>query len=112
MKRMRLDELPRARGRHVFSEIVAGESIWQEAAIEFRKPGEVVDWSAHDDEEIYVILQGRAAVHLDGGIEELSAGDVMVIEPGERHRFVSDEDEPCVQMYVHCGQEPHPDQAP
>jgi len=50
-------------------------------------------------------------VHLDGGVEELSAGDVMVIEPGERHRFVSDEDEPCVQMYVHCGPEPHPDQA-
>jgi len=84
VKRLRLDELPRARGRHVFSEIVAGEYIWQEAAIEFRKPGEVVDWSGHDDEEIYVILQGRAAVHLDGGVEQLAAGDVMVIEPGER----------------------------
>jgi hypothetical protein len=34
----------------------------------------------------------------------------MVLEPGERHQFESDECEPCVQMYVHCGPEPHANQ--
>lgn len=111
MKRYRLSDLPAPRGRHVFSGVVSGDYIWQEAAIEFRKPGEVVPWGAHDDEEIYAILQGRASVHLDAGVEHLSAGDVMVIDPGERHKFVSDEEEPCVQMYLHCGPEPHPNQA-
>ena len=110
MKRSRLDKLPAAGGRHVFSGIVTGPYIWQEAAVEFRKPGEEVPPASHDDEEIYVILQGKARVHLDTGVEHLSAGDVMVIEPGETHRFVSDEEEPCVQMYLHCGPEPHPQQ--
>jgi mannose-6-phosphate isomerase-like protein (cupin superfamily) len=105
-----MDELPAAAGRHMFSGIVAGEHIWQEAAVEFRGPGETIPPAAHDDEEIYVILQGKAQVHLDSGVEHLAAGDVMVIEPGETHKFVSDEDEPCVQMYLHCGPEPHPNQ--
>ncbi|UCC69717.1 MAG: cupin domain-containing protein [Armatimonadota bacterium] len=111
MKRYRLSELPACAGRHVFSGIVEGAYIWQEAAVEFRGPGEKVPWGVHDDEEIYVILQGKAHVQLDSGVEHLSAGDVMMIAPGECHEFVSDEDEPCVQMYLHCGPEPHPRQA-
>lgn len=110
MKRYRLPELPPAAGRHVFSGIVAGPYIWEEAAVEFRRPGETVPPASHDDEEIYVVLQGKARVHLDRGVEELGPGDVMVIEPGERHKFVSDEKEPCVQMYLHCGPRPHPNQ--
>jgi mannose-6-phosphate isomerase-like protein (cupin superfamily) len=111
MRRYRLSELPGAGAGHVFRGIVSGLYIWQEAAVEFRRPSEVVPWSVHDDEEIYVILQGRARVRLEGGVEQVAAGDVIVIEPGERHQFESDEREPCVQMYVHCGPEPHPNQA-
>jgi mannose-6-phosphate isomerase-like protein (cupin superfamily) len=110
MKCLRISELPAADGRHVFSGVVAGGYIWDEAAVEFRKPGETVPPSAHDDEEIYVILQGKARVYLDTGVEHLAAGDVMVVEPGETHKFVSDENEPCVQLYLHCGPDPHPDQ--
>jgi len=110
VKRYRLDKLPDAVGDHVFRGIVSSPYIWQEAAIEFRRPGEVVPWGVHDDEEIYVILQGKARVRLDDGVEHLTAGDVVLIEPGERHQFESDEDEPCVQMYVHCGPERHPNQ--
>jgi mannose-6-phosphate isomerase-like protein (cupin superfamily) len=111
VKRSRLSELSLSSGRHIFSGLVGGEYIWEEAAVEFRKPGETVPPAAHTDEEVYVVLQGRARVHLASGVEHLSAGDVMLIEPGERHEFVSDEREPCVQMYVHCGPKPHPDQA-
>jgi len=110
MRRCRLSEVPDAGGGHVFRGIVSSPYLWQEAAIEFRKPGEVVPWGVHDDEEIYVILQGKARVRLDEGVEHVSAGDVMLIEPGERHQFECDEAEPCVQMYVHCGPERHPDQ--
>ena len=109
MKRYRMGELPAA-GRHLFAGVVAGEYIWEEAAVEFRKPGEVVPWASHEDEEVYVILQGKARVHLEAGVEHLATGDVMVIEPGERHQFVSDEKEPCVQMYVHCGPKLHANQ--
>ena len=109
MKRYRMGELPAAR-RHLFAGVVAGEYIWEEAAVEFRKPGEVVPGASHEDEEVYVILQGKARVHLEAGVEHLATGDVMVIEPGERHQFVSDEKEPCVQMYVHCGPKLHANQ--
>jgi quercetin dioxygenase-like cupin family protein len=110
MRRYRLSELPSAGASHVFGGIVSGPYIWSEAAVEFRGPGEVVPWGAHDDEEIYVILQGKARVRLEAGVEQVSAGDVIVIEPGERHQFESDERDGCVQMYVHCGPEPHPNQ--
>jgi mannose-6-phosphate isomerase-like protein (cupin superfamily) len=110
MKRCRLHELPDAGPHHVFRPLVSSPYIWNEAAIEFRRPGEVVPWGVHDDEEIYLILQGKARVVLADGVEHLAAGDVMLIEPGERHRFESDESEPCVQMYLHCGPEPHENQ--
>jgi len=101
VKRYRLGELPDVGEDHVFRGIVSSPYIWQEAAIEFRKPGEVVPWG----------VQGKARVRLDAGVEHLRAGDVVLIEPGERHQFESDEEEPCVQMYVHCGPERHPNQA-
>jgi mannose-6-phosphate isomerase-like protein (cupin superfamily) len=110
MRRYRLNELPDAGTGHIFRGIVSGPYIWQEAAVEFRRPGEVVPWGVHDDEEIYVILQGKARVRLENSVEHLSAGDVLVLEPGERHQFESDECEPCVQMYAHCGPEPHANQ--
>ena len=110
MRRCRLSGVPDAGEDHVFRGIVSSPYIWREAAIEFRGRGEVVPWGVHDDEEIYVILQGKARVRLDDGVEHLTAGDVVLIEPGERHQFESDEEEPCVQMYVHFGPERHPDQ--
>ena len=90
MRRCRLSGVPDAGEDHVFRGIVSSPYIWREAAIEFRGPGEVVPWGVHDDEEIYVILQGKARVRLDDGVEHLTAGDVVLIEPGERHQFESD----------------------
>ena len=111
MKRFHVSELTAAASGHLFSSVVSGKYIWDEAAVEFRRPGETIPPAAHDDEEIYLILQGKARVRLDTGVEHLCAGEGMVIEPGETHEFVSDEDEPCVQMYLHCGPQPHPNQA-
>lgn len=110
MKRCRLSELPDAGQDHVFRALVSSPYIWEEASIEFRGRGEVIPWGVHEDDEIYVILQGKARVRLEGRVEHLSAGEVMLIEPGERHQFESDEEDPCVQMYVHCGPERHPHQ--
>ncbi len=110
MRRYRLDALPEGRGKHVFDGAVSGPYIWGEAAVEFRRPGEVVPWGVHDDEEVYVILQGEALVRLEAGVERLAMGDVMVLEPGERHQFEADKAGGCVQLYVHCGPDMHPNQ--
>jgi len=110
MKRSRLNELPDPGAGHVFQGLASSPYLWSEAAVEFRRPGEIVPWGVHDDEEIYVILQGRARVRLADSVEDLVAGDVMLVEPGERHQFESDAREPCVQMYLHCGPLPHENQ--
>ena len=106
MKRYRLDNLPAGPGGHIFRGTVAGEFI-TEGAMDRRQPGEVVPPAVHDDEEIFVILQGRATVHFDQGVEALTPGDVLVVEPGERHSLEADGEDPCVQLYLHFGPKAH-----
>ena len=113
MKRYRLDGLPRSASRHVFGGIVPGEYI-SEGAMNFKTPGFVAHAyeprHVHGEEEILVILQGKARVRLDDRVEHLAAGDVVVIEPGENHHLEADEQDPCINLYVACGQEPSPKQ--
>jgi mannose-6-phosphate isomerase-like protein (cupin superfamily) len=60
-----------------------------------------------DDCEVFVILQGRGVVQIDGEAHALRAGDVVVCEPGEDHHLVADEDDPMVNIYLHAGDGPH-----
>jgi len=114
MKRYRLNELPLDRGLHIFAGIVPGEFISQ-GEMKYKPPGHVAhaDTPIHvheDHAEIFVILQGRARVRFDDYVEHLKAGDVIVIDPGENHHLESDEEDPCINLYLHCGPERHPDQ--
>lgn len=113
MKRYRLSALGEAGGRHVFTGIVGGEFIC-EGAMSFKPPGLVTHADeprhVHDDAEVFVILQGKARMRLDDRVEHLRAGDVVVIEPGENHHLESDERDPCINLYLHCGPQPHPTQ--
>jgi hypothetical protein len=38
---------------------------------------------------------------------DLVAGDVVICEPGEDHHLVSDLKDPCVNIYLHAGNQPH-----
>jgi len=114
MKRYRLNDLPETEARHVFGGLVPGEFI-VEGAMNFKTPGFVAHADeprhVHDDnEEIFVILQGKARVRFDDRVEHLTAGDVVVIEPGENHHLEADEEEPCINLYLHCGPERSPQQ--
>ena len=115
MRRYRLDQLPDTDARHVFGGIVAGEFI-SIGGMFFKPPGHISHADemphVHDDEEIFVILQGKARIRFDQKVEPLSAGDVMVIEPRENHHFESDRIEPCINLSLRCGPKPHPDQSP
>jgi hypothetical protein len=37
---------------------------------------------------------------------------VVVCEPGEDHHLISDEKDPCVNIYLHADDTPHPKQEP
>jgi mannose-6-phosphate isomerase-like protein (cupin superfamily) len=64
----------------------------------------------HDDAEIFCFMQGRGEVEVDGRIVPIHAGEVLVIEPGEEHYIVGDPDHPIINLWFHCGDEPHPKQ--
>jgi mannose-6-phosphate isomerase-like protein (cupin superfamily) len=68
------------------------------------KPGE----TAHEDEErhiheghyeIFVNVQGRGVVEVEGVDHEFRLGDVVLIEPGESHHVRSDSGDPLVNFY-------------
>lgn len=39
--------------------------------------------------EVYLVAQGRSTVRVEQQILELKAGDVLILEPGEAHTFLS-----------------------
>ncbi|MCD4825362.1 MAG: cupin domain-containing protein [Phycisphaerae bacterium] len=63
-----------------------------------------------DDCEAFVILQGKAEMELNGKQYPLTTGDIFVVEPGEDHHLISDENDPCVNLWLHAGPQYHPDQ--
>ncbi len=42
---------------------------------------------AHEVQEVYHIASGSAAINVEGDVTPVTAGDVIHIEPGEKHRF-------------------------
>jgi mannose-6-phosphate isomerase-like protein (cupin superfamily) len=43
----------------------------------------------HDYHEYYVVLEGRAALEVEGRTVPLRRGTVVMVEPGEKHRVVA-----------------------
>lgn len=113
MRLYRLSQLPEVASGHVFGGIVEGRFISTGGMLFLpRKHLAHADEPrhVHDTQEVFVMLQGEAVVHFENRDEPLSAGEVMVIEPGENHHLESDAEDPPVMLYLHCGQERHPGQ--
>jgi mannose-6-phosphate isomerase-like protein (cupin superfamily) len=64
----------------------------------------------HDSYEVFVILQGRGQIELNGELEPVRAGEVLVIEPGDEHHLIGDLEHPIVNLWFHCSDERHPAQ--
>ncbi len=118
MKLYRLRDLPDVHEGHFLSGIVPG-SYLREGGLGFKPPGfkthssdgpDGSDRHIHDDSEVFVILQGKAIMEIDGESVPLRTGDVLVVEPGEDHHLVSDMEYPCVNLWLHAGVERHEDQ--
>ena len=41
----------------------------------------------HEDDEIYVVLEGRGALTVEGEAAELTEGDAVFVAAGDEHRF-------------------------
>jgi mannose-6-phosphate isomerase-like protein (cupin superfamily) len=42
----------------------------------------------HDDDEVYVVLEGRGVLEVEGKTFDLSEGSAVFVEAGADHRFV------------------------
>lgn len=121
MKRYRLTELPDNRDGHFLKGIIGGRFLCM-GGMGFKKPGVRThsndgpggtDRHVHDDDcEVFVILQGKARMELNGEMHPMTTGDVIVVEPGEDHHLISDDDDPCVNLWLHAGPQRHKDQQP
>ncbi|NUR95721.1 MAG: cupin domain-containing protein [Kribbellaceae bacterium] len=58
--------------------------------LEIWEPGGAQPLNSHPDSaEIFIVLAGQARAHSDDNVVELSAGDVLVLQPGSEHRIVN-----------------------
>ena len=112
MKRLKISDLGSDGPQHVVHELVPGAYIdhgglsFHTVGFRTHPEGEHV----HDNEEIFIILQGRGEIEIDGRREPLHAGEVLIIEPGEEHHIVGDPTYPIINLWFHCGDELHPAQ--
>ncbi len=64
----------------------SGQALWQ---VEMA-PGAVGPLHAMDGEQVWTVLDGAACVDVGSGIEEVSAGDTLVLPAGVLRRFHAD----------------------
>jgi len=112
MKRLRLNQLPDNREGHFLKGVVDGEYLSKGTMSPkppgFRTHSEGVH--VHDSEEIFIILQGKGHMELNGELHPCTVGDVLIVEPGEDHHLISSEEDPLlINLWLHVGSEPHPE---
>ena len=125
MKKLRLTDLACGEVDHILEGVIPGKYL-SAGALTFKKPGDrshdagctchYCDGKGrhvHDNEyEVFVFLQGKGRVEVDGAPHDVVAGDVIVCEPGEEHHVVSDDNDPCVNLFLHASDSRHEDQRP
>jgi mannose-6-phosphate isomerase-like protein (cupin superfamily) len=121
MIKLRLNQLPDVREGHFLKGLIPGDYICA-GAMSYKAPGFRThsgegpaghDEHIHPDEaEVFVILQGKAIMELNGERHPMVTGDVFIVEPGENHHLVSDVADPCINLWLHAGPTRHADQLP
>ena len=115
MKLLRLNQLPDNREGHFLRGLIPGKYI-NKGTMGYKGPGLVTHAAepvhVHDDEEVFIILQGKAKMDMGDRVIPLTVGDVLVVEPGENHHLISDEEDPCINIWCHAGPDRSPLQDP
>lgn len=113
MQRYRWKDLKEVVSTHFLEGILPGKRLYA-GGLSFHPPGFRVhaeeEKHTHPDCEVFCILQGKGLLEIEGRLEPLQAGDIVVIEPGENHHLISDEKEPIVNLWLHANDVGHPKQ--
>lgn len=100
MKRMRMSELAPSASQ-LLPELLGDAKIAGGGVYVF-KPGETAHPEpvhVHDVDEVFVFVQGRGVLPIDGVDHPIQAGDVVIVEAGEDHHTRSSVDEPLVAAW-------------
>ncbi len=103
MKKLRIYDLKGPRSGHILAGHVSGKDVRVGGFHRF-KPGEVAHGTerhTHPVEEVFIVLQGKATLPVDGKTYELQAGDIAIVDPGEDHHMTGDEADPAVVVWFH-----------
>ena len=112
VKRLLISDLGSEGPEHVLSQwfpetyIARGALSFHGIGMRTHSEGEHI----HSDHEVFVIMQGKGEIEIDGRREPLHAGEVLIIEPGEEHHIIGDPEFPIVNLWFHCGPGPHENQ--
>ena len=66
------------------------------------KPGETAHpepQHVHDVDEVFIFIQGKGVIPIDGKEYPVKTGDVVIVEAGEDHHTRSSEDDPLVAAW-------------
>lgn len=66
------------------------------------KPGEIAHPEprhVHDVDEVFILIQGRGVLPIDGVEYPIQTGDVVIVEAGEDHHTRSSMDDPLVAAW-------------
>ncbi len=114
MIKLRLSQLPDVREGHFLDGLIPGKYLCK-GALSYKAPN--VRTHTHDgpggtdihihpdDHEVFIILQGKAVMELNGEMHPMVTGDVFIVEPGENHHLISDAQDPCINLWLHAGPE-------
>lgn len=64
----------------------AGDQI-QLSLVDIPSDG-VVDWHSHTNEQMGMVVSGRALFYIDDEVQELSSGDLYLMPGGVKHKVV------------------------
>jgi len=100
MKRLRIDEI-KPNANYLMPDILGDANVTHGGVYVF-KPGETAHPEprhVHDTGEVFMFLQGRGVLPIDGVDHPIEAGDVVVVEAGEDHHTRSSTEDPLVAAW-------------
>ncbi|MGC9347574.1 MAG: cupin domain-containing protein [Anaerolineae bacterium] len=106
MKRMRVTDLE-PNPSYLMPDALGDKKISHGGVYVF-KPGETAHPEArhvHDTDEVFIFVQGRGVIPIDGVDYPVETGDVVIVEAGEDHHTRSSEDDPLVAAWYVMGSE-------
>jgi len=104
MKKMTLADLQYDGRRLMPSQY--GEREITEGGVTVFQPGETVhpDYHVHELDEVFIFVQGRGVLPIDGVEYPIQTGDVFIVEAGEDHHTRSAPDESLVAVWYLVGE--------